>query len=39
MINQINFPDLLEKTKKFKDDTDQKINDLVLKMKKKVGSN
>lgn len=39
MIKQINFPDFLEKNKKFKDDIEQKMNDLILKMKRKVGSN
>lgn len=39
MIKEINFAEMLEKNKKFRDDTDQKVNDLILKMKKKVGSN
>lgn len=39
MIKEINFPEFLEKNKKFKEDLDQKMNDLILKMKKKVGSN
>ncbi len=30
---------MMEKNKKFKEDADQKINDLIVKMKKKVGSN
>lgn len=30
---------MMEKNKKFKQETDQKLNDLILKMKKKVGSN
>jgi len=28
-----------EKNRKFKEDMDQKVSDLVLKMKKKVGTN
>lgn len=39
MIKEINFPDMMDKNKKFKEDTEQKINDLVLKLKKKVGTN
>jgi len=39
MIKQINFPDFLERNKKFKDEMDQKMNELILKMKRKVGSN
>jgi hypothetical protein len=30
---------MMEKNRKFKEETDQKTNDLILKMKKKVGSN
>ena len=39
MIKEINFPDMMDKNKKFKEETEQKMNDLVLKLKKKVGSN
>lgn len=39
MIREINFPDMMDKNKKFKEETEQKMNDLVLKLKKKVGSN
>lgn len=30
---------MMEKNKKFREQTDQKVNDLILKMKKKVGTN
>jgi hypothetical protein len=39
MIKEINFPEMMEKNRKFREETDQKMNDLILKMKKKVGSN
>ncbi len=39
MIKEINFAEMMEKNKKFKEEADQKLNDLILKMKKKVGSN
>ena len=39
LIKEINFPELLEKNKKFREEMDQKMIDLSLKMKKKVGSN
>ena len=39
MIKEINFPDMMDKNKKFKEETEQKMYDLVLKLKKKVGSN
>ena len=39
LIKQINFPELMEKNKKFREEMDQKMNDLAIKMKKKVGSN
>lgn len=39
MIKEINFPDMMDKNKKFKEETEQKMNDLVLKLKKKVGTN
>lgn len=38
MIKEINFPEMQEKNKKFKDEMDQKVNDLIIKMKKKVGT-
>ena len=37
MIKEINFPEMLEKIRKFREDMDQKMNDLIVKMKKKVG--
>lgn len=30
---------MLEKNRKFREDVDQKMNDLTLKMKRKVGTN
>lgn len=39
LIKEINFPELLEKNKKFREEMDQKMIDLSIKMKKKVGSN
>lgn len=30
---------MMEKNRKFKEETDQKVSDLVVKMKKKVGTN
>jgi len=39
MLKEINFPDMMEKNRKFKEEMDQKINELVVKMKKKVGTN
>jgi hypothetical protein len=30
---------MMEKNRKFREETDQKMNDLILKMKKKVGTN
>jgi len=39
MIKEINFTEMMDKLKKFKDDQDQKICDLIMKMKKKIGGN
>jgi hypothetical protein len=39
MIKEINFAEMMEKNRKFKEETEQKTNDLILKMKKKVGTN
>lgn len=39
MIKEINFAELQDKIKKFKEDTDHKVGELSLKMKKKVGTN
>lgn len=39
MLKEINFPQMMEKNRKFKEEMDQKITDLVVKMKKKVGTN
>ena len=36
MIKQINFTQLLQKLKKFRDDTETKVSELAVKMKKKV---
>jgi hypothetical protein len=38
MLNEINFPEMLNKIKKFKDDMEHKITDLTIKMKKKIGT-
>ena len=38
MIKEINFPEMLEKIRKFREDMDHKMSDLVIKMKKKVGT-
>jgi hypothetical protein len=37
MIGEINFPELLEKLKKLKDETEGKVGEIAVKMKKKVG--
>lgn len=39
MIKEINFAEMMEKNRKFKEEIEQKTNDLLLKMKKKVGNN
>jgi hypothetical protein len=36
MIKEINFTELLEKMKKFREETDAKVQELAIKMKKKV---
>lgn len=36
MIGEINFGDILDKIKKFKEETESKVNELQGKMKKKV---
>lgn len=36
MIKEINFTELLEKMKKFREETDSKVQELASKMKKKV---
>ncbi len=38
MIKEINFPEMMDKNKRFKEEMDQKMNDLLVKMKKKVGT-
>lgn len=39
MLKQINFSEMQEKIKKFKDDTDHKIGELSMRLKKKCGLN
>lgn len=39
MLKEINFAEMMEKLRKFREDLDQKMNDLAMKMKKKVGAN
>ena len=38
MIKEINFAEMIDKIKKFKDDLDHRMHDLTIKMKKKVGT-
>lgn len=37
MMKEINFNEMQQKLKKYKDDTESKLNEMVLKLKKKVG--
>ena len=39
MMKEINFNDMQQKLRKFKEDTDSKLNDLIIKLKKKIGGN
>ena len=39
MMKEINFVDIMEKLKKFQDDTSAKVGQLTSKMKKKVNQN
>jgi flagellar biosynthesis/type III secretory pathway protein FliH len=36
-MKEINFNEMQQKLKKYKDDTESKLNEMVLKLKKKVG--
>lgn len=37
MMKEINFNDMQQKLRKFKEDSDSKLNEMILKLKKKVG--
>lgn len=37
MMKEINFNDMQQKLRKFKEDSDTKINEMLIKLKKKVG--
>ena len=37
MMKEINFNDMQQKLKKYKDDMDTKLGEFVIKLKKKVG--
>ena len=37
MMKEINFNDMQQKLRKFKEDSDTKISEMIIKLKKKVG--
>lgn len=37
MMKEINFNDMQQKLRKFKEDSDTKISEMLIKLKKKVG--
>ena len=37
MMKEINFNDMQQKLRKFKEDSDNKISEMIIKLKKKVG--
>ena len=37
MMKEINFNDMQQKLRKYKEDTETKLNEMVIKLKKKVG--
>lgn len=39
MMKEINFNEMQQKMKKYKEDMDTKLNEFVIKLKKKVGAN
>lgn len=38
MMKEINFSEMQQKIKKFKEETESKLNEMILKLKKKVGT-
>ena len=37
MMKEINFNEMQQKLRKFKEDSDTKLNEMIIKLKKKVG--